>query len=356
MIMQPPRTQPWAQTLLEMGHGDMLRPEQIQNLSDLYGLQQEGIRTQSGQLALQQQKEAWELQKQQAGATANLTKQFLSQWGVGMEKLGSLYDKILSGESGGAATGKLGELTDKIMQEYEDFKTEYQPMEREFFEAAQEELGVRRELTGQMRELARPDYEGVAGRAMADVAGQSEMGRQAAAREAMSMGLDPTSGRFGALTRKSYLDEARSRAIAANLARRGEKERVTGVTTEAMGLIKPSETAAVGLGIQKGRTGLLTTAGELGKAQADIQRSYADIVGNYGEQMVKPYGEVGLTLMGHQLGQGMGVPTQAIPTPASSGGSSGESAPVSAQPYSSPVLTPAYQRALKMGYRAPGYI
>jgi len=269
MIMQPPRTQPWAQTLLETGHGDMLRPEQIQSLSDLYGLKQEGIRTQAGEFALQQQKEAWELQKQQAGATANLTKQFLSQWGVGMEKLGSMYDKILSGETGGA--GRLGDLTDKIMQEYEEFKTEYQPMEREFFEEAQEELGARRELRGQLQQLATPDYEGAAGRATADVAGQSEMARQAAAREAMSMGLDPTSGRFGALTRKSYLDEARSRAIAANLARRGEKERVAGLTTEAMGLIKPSETAAVGLGIQKGRTGLLTTAGELGKAEADIR-------------------------------------------------------------------------------------
>ena len=324
--MAMPTYQPksWAETLLEMGHGDMLRPQQVNRLSDVYALRQEGIRTGGAEWALQQQKEAWELQKQSAQNTANLTQQFLSQWGVGMEKLGNLYDKILSGETGGAA-GPLGELTDKIMQEYEDFKTEYQPMEREFFEAAREELGIRRDLAGQLQRLATPDYEGVAGTAMADVAGQSEMARQAAAREAMGYGIDPTSGKFGALTRKSYLDEARNRAIAANLARRGEKERVSGLTTEALGLIKPSETAGVGLGIQKGRTGLLTTAGELGKARADIQRSYADIVGNYGEQMVQPYGEVGFTLLGHQLGQGGGVPATGI-TPAATTGTTQEQA------------------------------
>jgi len=272
-----------------------------------YELRQEKVRTQSGEWALQQQKEAWELQKQASAQTANLTQQFLSQWGTGMADLKDLYKSILSGETGGAA-GPLSDLQDRIMEEYEEFKTEYQPMEREFFEQAREELGVRRGLVGQMAELAKPDYEGVAGRAGADVTAQSEMARQAEARRTMSLGLDPTSGRFGALTRRSFLDEARNRVIAMNVARRGEKERVAGVTGQALQLTDPSLTAGIGLGLQERRTGMLGTAADIGVAQAGIQRSQAEMVGGYARDVVRPYGELGFTLLGHQLGQGQGVP------------------------------------------------
>ena len=288
-------------------------PEQI---AEQYQLRQEGIRTEAAGWSLQQQKEAWQLQKQQSVQTANLTQQFLSQWGTGMEDLKDLYGRILSGETGGS--GPLADLQTKIMEEYESFKTEYQPMEREFFQAAREELGVRKELIGGMRELARPDYEGVAGRAGADVTAQSEMARQAEARRTMSLGLDPTSGRFGALTRRSFLDEARNRVIAMNLARRGEKERVAGVTGQALQLTDPSLTAGIGAGIQERRTGMLGTAADIATAQAGVQKAQAEMVGGYARDVVRPYGEVGFTLLGRQIGQGVPTPgtygTPAAPT------------------------------------------
>jgi len=274
-------------------------------------LTQERTRTEAGTWALGREKEAWELQKKSTTATANLTKQFLDQWGVGMADLKGFYEKILSGETGGAAGGVLGDLQSKIMEEYESFKTEYQPMEREFFGQAREELGVRKELVGQMRELARPDYAGVAGRAAADVTGQSEMARQAEQRKMMSMGIDPTSGRFGALTRRSFLDEARNKAISMNLARRGEKERISGITGQALELTDPSKTAGIGLGLQARRTGMLETAASIGKTQADILKTKADIIGGYAENVVRPYGEFGGTLLGYGIGRGggMGVPS-----------------------------------------------
>lgn len=294
------------ETLMEMKQRPGYRKVTPEQEAQQLGLRQEGIRTEAAQWGLKQQKEAWEFQKQQSVQTANLTQQFLSQWGTGMEDLKGLYDRILSGQTGGS--GPLADLQTKIMEEYESFKTEYQPIEREFFEQAREELGVRKGLVGQMAELAKPDYEGVAGRAGADVTAQSEMARQAEARRTMSLGLDPTSGRFGALTRRSFLDEARNRVIAMNVARRGEKERVTGVTGAALQLIDPSRTAEVGLGIQERRTGMLGTAADIGVAQAGVQKAQAEMVGGYARDVVRPYGELGFTLLGHQLGQGVPTP------------------------------------------------
>jgi len=282
-----------------------------------YGLRQEKVRTQAGEWAFGAQKEAWELQKKQAGVTAELTKQFLSQWGVGMEGLKDLYSQILGGDGGTA--GAVGDLSKKVLEEYESFKTEYAPMQKQFFEQAGEELGVRKEMIGQLRGLAIPDYEGAAGRARGDVAGQSEMARQAESRRLMSLGLDPTSGKFGALTKKSYLDEARNTAIAMNLARRGEKERITGITGQAIELADPRIASSIGLGLQEQQTGMLKTTADLARSQADIEASRAGVVSSYARDVVSPYGQVGFTLLGQQIGQGTypggGVPGVPQPPP-----------------------------------------
>jgi hypothetical protein len=274
-------------------------PEQI---AEQYALRQEGTRTQAGEWGLQREKEAWELQKKQSGVTADLTKQFLSQWGVGMESLKDLYSQILGGDGGTA--GPIGDLSKKVLEEYESFKTEYAPLQKQFFEQAGEELGVRKEMIGQLKGLAIPDYEGAAGRAKADVAGQSEMARQAESRRLMSLGLDPTSGKFGALTKKGYLDEARNTAIAMNLARRGEKERVTGITGQAIELADPRIASSIGLGLQEQQTGMLKTTADLARAQADIEGTRAGVVSSYAKDVVSPYGQVGFTLLGQQIGQG----------------------------------------------------
>lgn len=73
------------------------------------------------------------------------------------------------------------------------------------------------------------DIGGAVGRAAADVTGQAEISRQSEARRMLGMGIDPTSGRFGALSRRSALDEARSKASAMTRARRTEMERGRGL-------------------------------------------------------------------------------------------------------------------------------
>jgi hypothetical protein len=281
-------------------------------------VRQEQLRTATGEWALQREQEAWQLQKQSAQATAQLTQQFLNQWGVGMQNLTDLYDRVLSGEG---ASGQLGDLSSRIMDELNEFQETYAPMEREFFEQARDDLRARSEMTGQLRDLTRADYEGVAGRARADVAGQSEMARQSAAREAMSMGLDPTSGKFGALTKKSYLDEARNTAIAMNIARRGEKERVAGLTGQAIELIDPRIAAEIGQGLQESRTGMIGNITDIARAQADIESSRANILNSYAQNVVSPYGQVGFSLLGNQIGQGMYAGGgYAVPMPTSTGG------------------------------------
>ena len=280
------------------------------------GIQQERTITGMGEFGLQREKEMWDLQKKSAQSTANLTKQFLDQWGVGMSDLKDLYKSILGGGGTGLGalpaeiSGPMQEFTDKISAEYESFKTKYEPLETAGIESSLGELAARSGMITQLQDLSKADYEGVSGRAMADVSAQSEMGRQAEARRMMGMGIDPTSGRFGSLTRRSFLDEARNKAIAANIARRGEKERVTGITATGLQLIDPMVGANIASGLSGQRTGLLGMGADVtmvgARTAADIARAKADIVGGYAENVVRPYGELGFTLLGSGMG---GVPT-----------------------------------------------
>ena len=298
------------------------------------GLQQERTLTGGGEFALTQAKESWELQKKSAQSNAKLTQQFLDQWGVGMSDLKDIYKSILGGGGTGLGalpdeiSGPMKEFTDKISSEYDSFKENYAPLESAGIESSLSELGARSGMISQFQDLSKADYEGVSGRAMADVAGQSETARQAEARNMMSMGIDPTSGRFGSLTKKSYLDEARNKAIAANVARRGEKERVTDVTARGLELVDPMIGANIATGISGQRSGLLKTGADItntgAKTAADIAKAKADIVGGYAKNVVNPYGELAFTMLGSGMGgggytapatPGTGIPTSGTAQP-----------------------------------------
>jgi len=73
----------------------------------------------------------------------------------------------------------------------------------------------------------------------------------------MGMGIDPTSGRFGALSRRSALDEARNKAAAMTRARQTETARATGLRLEG----------------EEQMTGMLGDIGQVAGGIADIREA-----------------------------------------------------------------------------------
>jgi len=236
----------------------------------------------------------------------------MSEWSSSMKGLKDIYGKTFDALFGGGTTGgaiggqvaKLNELGDLMTQEYKTYRETWGDTEKTFMEQAEFEGKARGEAIGTLKELGRPDYAGATGRAAADVAGQSEIARQSAAREMMGYGIDPTAGKFGALTRKSYLDEARNIAIAMNLARRGEKERVTEAQLKIAQTADPRISGGLALGISEGGAKLATTAADVYKSGAEAisaqTNALTNLTSSYGQNVVSPYAE----MAGYFMGQG----------------------------------------------------
>lgn len=276
---------------------------------------------------LQQQQEAWDLKKKTAEASGKLAGDFLSAWTGAVGQTGAFYNQLISGitsQEGGllsGAMGELNELTDYIGQEYETYKQTFGGTSEEFIGMARDEARMRRELGLELKDLSEADYEGVTGRAAADVGAQSEMARESDAREMMGLGIDPTSGKFGALTRRSYLDEAKNTAIAMNLARRGEKERISELKGMTMGMLDPTKTASVGLNLNAQGQNLLGLQGGLVKAGVDAKTSETKVLGDlasgYAQNVTKPFGEMAGYLVGKS--GGLGLPDTIDMTPDQTG-------------------------------------
>jgi len=263
---------------------------------------------------LDQQQEAWDLKKKSAETSGKLAGQFLNQWSSSVAGMGDFYKQLvggISGESGPMAgqMGKLNELTDMVGKEYQTYKSDYGDMSKEFLGNARDESRIRRDLGMQLKDMSDPEYANVTGRAAADVGAQSEMARQSSARQMQGMGIDPSSGRFGALNRQSYMDEARNTAVAMNLARRGEKERATNLKGQVLGMMDPSKSANIGLGLNKQGQNLLGIQGELAKAGVAAQTAQTKVLGDigtsYAQNVTKPYGEMAGYFLGASGGQGL---------------------------------------------------
>ena len=258
---------------------------------------------------LQLSQEQWDFQKRQAEAAGAFATKFMGEWSSAMKGLkdiyGNTFDAIFGGGEGGAIggqVGKLNELGDLMTQEYKDYRETWGGTEQEFMEQAKVEGRARGEAISQLQQYSRPDYEGVQGRAAADVAGQSEIARQSAARDMMGYGIDPTAGKFGALTRRSYLDQARDTAINMNVARRGEKERAAGVSLDIARTADPRISGNLALGISQGGNALARTAADVYGAGAQAISSQtnalANLTSSYGSQVVSPSAEMAGSMMG----------------------------------------------------------
>jgi len=129
---------------------------------------------------------------------------------------------------------------------YEDL---YQPLEDELVRDAREFSSPERQ-----------EYE--AGRAMATVAEQFELSRNAATRNLEAYGVDPSTTRYAALDLGTRVQEAAAKAGAGNQARQ---------QTEAMGRAMRSEAINVGRGYPGQIAGTYATALQSGNAGANAQ-------------------------------------------------------------------------------------
>lgn len=272
--------------------------------SNELGLEAARIANESAKIDLQAKKAAL---KNQA-ASSQMTNSFLSKWGEMNQATLDVLTKTLSGafngESGG---GVYGDIINDVKTQLSNFDTNYGDMTKRAFDTTMSDIDTRRGLVTGLINEANPDYAGVEGRAAADVSTQSEIARQGMAMDAMSYGVDPTSGAFGALQKKSFLRESRDKVDAMNKARRAEKESSMGIRTNLVNAIDPTVSAGVASNLMSQRNqllGLETTAANAmssaEKAKADTALGVANAMGNIGEQ----YGSLGSSMLGLQTAQG----------------------------------------------------
>lgn len=242
------------------------------------------------------------------GSSSNMTNEFLSKWGEMNKQALDTLTKTLEGAFSGdsQASSVFGDLIGNIQNQISYFDENYGGYAKQALDTTIQDLETRRGLITNLTDMARPDYAGVSGRAAADVAAQHELAREDMALNAMSYGVDPTSGKFGELSKKSFLAEARDKVEAMNKARMGEKNRSAGLTAEALQAINPAISASIAsdlmnqksnlLGLQTNVAGALTNAE---KAKADTAIAVANAVGDIGSQ----YGSAGLTMLGINEGK-----------------------------------------------------
>ena len=245
-----------------------------------------------------------------AKSAAPLAKQYMNQWNKALSSTQGMFNKAMQGVDKGWAAIKdmqdnkvdFSKITADLESEWNNVKDKFGGLSDQAIEMAGEEMTQRRTLGKQLTSLAQPDYEGAAGRAMADVTGQAEKGRQSEQRRMASLGIDPTSGRSRSAMNTIQGQETLAKATAATAARRGEKERVSGATERAMQLIDPSKTAGVATDIQNLKGQLLGQRVGVGEAQVRQGQGIASAIGQmssaaggvargFGESVTAPLGE-----------------------------------------------------------------
>mgnify|MGYP001420553663 CR=1 FL=1 len=257
--------------------------------------------------------------KKQAELASEYAQKFLSQWNTAATESRGAFNTAMAGVEetknylksiGTEYGGQIKALVDQTQADLAQYKQTYAPLETEAIETARQALGSQRGMMTYLQDFSKADYEGVSGRAKADVGAEMEMGRRAEARELSGLGLDPTDTKYRGSMRQSRVDEAINKALAANKARLEEKNRVTGVTTTGLQVIDPSKMGGNIAGqIQTGKKGYTDTVSELTKAGAGLQTGLAgakaslaktsgDLATGYGQTMMPQYGESFMSMLG----------------------------------------------------------
>lgn len=259
---------------------------------------------------------------------------FMDEWNQGRTKLTGMYNSAIADVNKswglvGEAKPWLGEMKDTlgmIDEEYADYKATFQPLEQEAITTAAEALGTQRGFMGKLRDLSEADYEGVSGRAKADVGSEMEKGRRAEARRLQGLGIDPSSGVSRGSMRRGRVDEAIGKVLAANQARLGEKGRVADIARtgiQAVGSVGAPGAYGMASDIRKTAHGLIDmrtrTAAEGAKAATSLAqtgsllaRTRGDIASQYGKGIVDPMGEMAAGTFGTAMAKG-GLRSPSIP-------------------------------------------
>ena len=280
----------------------------------------------ANQMALEKQQLEMELlrkqqvaQEEQANLAREYAQQFLSQWNTAATESRGAFNTAMAsvdetknylksiGEQYG---GQIDALVSQVQGDLAEYKQSYAPLEAEAIQTARQALGSQRGMMDYLQELSKADYAGVSGRAKADVGAEMENARRAEARDLTSMGLNPTDTKYRGSMRQSRVDEAINKALAANQARLGEKNRVTNVTLGGLQTIDPSKMGGnTASQIQTGKKSYtdtisgLTQAGaglqsNLASAQTNLANTSAGLASSYGQTMMPQYGEAFMSMLG----------------------------------------------------------
>jgi hypothetical protein len=259
-----------------------------------------------------------ELSKQSGEMAAD----YLKQWNQGLDAAGGMYNSAVDeitkaqgmvGDAYKDVSANLGSMSEDIKAEWNTMKEQWGGLQGDLVSSAKEDIANRGQLTRQFMDLTKSDEEGASGRAMADVAAQSEAGRKAEAMRLQGLGIDPASGRARSLMRTSRNQEALSKAMAGNQARLAEKDRVAGLTATGLNLIDPTKSANAASVIQNMSNDLLSARSNLEVNRANVQGNLAGTTANlasqrgnlatgFAQNVVAPKGEMGAMQLGVSQG------------------------------------------------------
>lgn len=241
-------------------------------------------------LAWAEEQRDWERQdRRNAQQMAEQANVFINDWMGDLDRAGEIYDQALG------SVDQIDSLADQLAHEWEAYGQQFGGLQDDLITAAGSDLENRGRMSAQFIDAATPDYGGATRRAVADVAQQSQQGRDAMTRTMTGMGINPNSGKALAGLRQSYLDEAKNKALAINTARNNETTRSGNMAATGMQLFDPSNTAGLAIQIKNGQNDLLTTQAGLRSQSADSRQA---IAGNYANTIGQQRGEAAGTLMG----------------------------------------------------------
>lgn len=261
------------------------------------------------ELTLSQMKEDREAQRRAEQRALDLSKQYLGQWNQHLSKTKGLINSAVSNIDKTVKSlgdiqpylSKLDTVADDIMGEYQTYKEKYSGVEGEAIQAQREGLST-------LRGLSKADYEGAAGRAMADATSQANIAKEATARDLARLGIDPTSGKGQAAMRRISDNAVLAKVMGANTARRGEKERVTNVAlpmTQLAGNVAGNVQAGKQNLLKMGTGAMQTAVGtrsDLARLKGDLAGQKANLATVYNQAVTQPIGEVAHYYQGAGLG------------------------------------------------------
>jgi hypothetical protein len=236
---------------------------------------------------------------------------FFDEWTDSKDKLNGYYSGVSE-----AIEGVEG-MADTYASELNDYKTQFDPTKQKFLDMTDKDFGRRDEMANSFMEFAKPQYNKVSGDAMADVAHQSQIGRESADRAMQGMGINPASGNYQSQQRQGRIQEAANKALAANTARQGETARAAAMAGKGVELFDPNKSVQGALQIQGGQDSLLAGQGNMLATGAQLRGDQAD---SYGRNVTLPAGETAGALYGAVAGLATGGDSNSGPSGGRGGG------------------------------------